>query len=236
MSLSQFNRQEILLGKGSTALLAGKSVIIFGLGGVGSYAAEAIARAGVGRITLVDSDSVSLTNLNRQLCALHSTIGKNKTEVVAARIADINPDCSVTCINEFYLPENAQDFHLEEYDYVIDAIDTVSAKLDIAERCFKSNIPVISCMGTGNKLDPSRFTVSDIFKTSVCPLCKVMRAELRKRGVKKLNVVWSDEEPIKPAESGEETAKRSVPGSVSFVPGAAGLICASKVIKDLLDI
>ncbi len=236
MNLSQFNRQEILLGKESTSILAGKSVIIFGLGGVGSYAAEAIARAGVGRITLVDIDSVSLTNLNRQLCALHSTIGKNKTEVVAARIADINPGCSVTCVNGFYLPENAEDYHLDAYDYVIDAIDTVSAKLDIAERCFKGNIPLISCMGTGNKLDPSRFSVSDIFKTSVCPLCKVMRTELRKRGVKKLSVVWSDEEPLKPSDSGEETSKRSVPGSVSFVPGTAGLICASKVIKDLLDI
>ena len=227
----QFNRSEMVLGTGSTAKLNNSSVIIFGLGGVGSYVAEALARAGIGKITIVDNDIVSESNINRQLCALHSTVGKAITDVVAERINDINPDCQITKINDFYLPENSSWFAPETYDYVIDAIDTVSAKLDIIEKCFGKGIKIISCMGTGNKIDPTKFRVSDIYSTSVCPLCRAMRAELKKRGVEELNVVWSDEYPIKPNEN--LTDNKRVPGSVSFVPGCAGLIAASKVINDL---
>lgn len=230
---SQFLRSEMILGKNSTENLAGKKVILFGLGGVGSYTAEALARAGIGSITLVDSDTVSVTNINRQLCALHSTVGRPKVEVVKERILDINPDCKVTALQKFYLPENAYEFHLSEYDYIADAIDTVSAKIDLAAKSQALGVPLIACMGTGNKLDPSLFRISDIFKTSGCPLCRVMRTELRKRGVKKLNVVWSPEEPVKPAQTNEETGKRQTPGSLPFVPGAAGLIMAGKIIIDL---
>ncbi len=230
---SQFLRSEMILGENSTENLSGKKVILFGLGGVGSYTAEALARAGIGSITLVDNDTVSVTNINRQLCALHSTIGKPKVEVVKDRILDINPDCKVTTLQKFYLPENADEFHLSEYDYIADAIDTVSAKIDLAVKSQTLGIPLIACMGTGNKLDPSLFRISDIFKTSGCPLCRVMRTEMRKRGVKKLNVVWSPEEPVKPAQTSEETCKRQTPGSLPFVPGAAGLIMAGKIILDL---
>ncbi len=223
----------MILGENSTENLAGKKVILFGLGGVGSYTAEALARAGIGSITLVDSDTVSVTNINRQLCALHSTVGRPKVEVVKERILDINPDCKVTALQKFYLPENADEFHLSEYDYIADAIDTVSAKIDLAAKSQALGVPLIACMGTGNKLDPSLFRISDIFKTSGCPLCRVMRTELRKRGVKKLNVVWSPEEPVKPAQTNEETGKRQTPGSLPFVPGAAGLIMAGKIIIDL---
>lgn len=230
---SQFLRTEMILGENSTENLAGKKVILFGLGGVGSYTAEALARAGIGCITLVDSDTVSATNINRQLCALHSTVGKPKVEVVKERILDINPDCKVTTLQKFYLPENADEFRLEGYDYIADAIDTVSAKIDLAVKSQALGIPLIACMGTGNKFDPSLFRISDIFKTSGCPLCRVMRTELRKRGVKKLNVVWSPEEPVKPTQTTEETGKRQTPGSLPFVPGAAGLIMAGKIILDL---
>lgn len=233
MKHSQFQRSEMLLGGASTEILADKSVILFGLGGVGSYTAEALARAGIGKITVVDSDVVGETNLNRQLCALHSTVGMKKTEVVKSRILDINPNCAVTAIDKFYLPENSEEFSLGEYDYIADAIDTVSAKLDLAVKAQELGVPIISCMGTGNKLDPSQFRISDISKTSVCPLCRVMRYELRKRGVKSLNVVWSPEEPQKPAETDEVTGKRAVPGSLPFVPGAAGLMMAGKIILDL---
>ena len=233
MEHSQFLRSEMILGNESTEKLKNKSVILFGLGGVGSYTAEALARAGVGNITLVDSDCVSVTNINRQLCALHSTVGKPKVEVVRERILDINPECSVTVIQKFYLPENSDEFNLNKYDYIADAIDTVSAKIDLAVKSQEFSIPMISCMGTGNKLDPTRFTVSDIFKTSGCPLCRVMRTELRKRGIKKLCVVWSSEEPVKPAKTDEESGKRQTPGSLPFVPGVAGLIMAGKIITDL---
>ena len=230
---SQFLRSEMILGENSTENLAGKKVILFGLGGVGSYTAEALARAGIGSITLVDSDTVSVTNINRQLCALHSTVGRPKVEVVKERILDINPDCKVTALQKFYLPENADEFHLSEYDYIADAIDTVSAKIELAAKSQALGVPLIACMGTGNKLDPSLFRISDIFKTSGCPLCRVMRTELRKREVKKLNVVWSPEEPVKPAQTNEGTGKRQTPGSLPFVPGAAGLIMAGKIIIDL---
>ncbi len=235
MEHSQFLRTEMLLGENSTAILRKKKVILFGLGGVGSYTAEALARAGIGSITVVDNDTVSVTNLNRQLCALHPTIGKNKVDVVKERILDINPECNVTAINKFYLPENSEEFGLGNYDYIADAIDTISAKIDLAVKGQELSIPVISCMGTGNKLDPTRFAVSDIFKTSGCPLCRVMRNELRKRGIKKLNVVWSPEEPKKPAQTSEETGKRQTPASLPFVPPVAGMIMAGKIILDLCE-
>ncbi len=233
MEHSQFLRTEMILGKESTDILASKKVILFGLGGVGSYTAEALARAGIGSITIVDNDTVSVTNLNRQLCALKSTVGKAKVDVVKERILDINPECKVIALQKFCLPENSDEFGLGDYDYIADAIDTVSAKIDLAVKSQALGIPMISCMGTGNKLDPTRFTVSDIFKTSVCPLCRVMRTELRKRGVKKLEVVWSPEEPVKPAATNEESGKRQTPGSLPFVPGTAGLIMAGKIILNL---
>ena len=233
MEQSQFLRSEMILGSNSTDVLEGKNVILFGLGGVGSYTAEALARSGIGRLTIVDNDTVSVTNLNRQLCALHSTVGLPKVDVVKARILDINPDCSVTAVQKFYLPENSSEFSLESYDYIADAIDTVSAKIDLAVKSQELGIPLISCMGTGNKLDPARFTVSDIFKTSGCPLCRVMRNELKKRGVKKLNVVWSPEEPVKPLQTDENSGKRQTPASLPFVPPVAGMIMAGKIITDL---
>jgi len=223
----------MILGENSTKVLAEKNVILFGLGGVGSYTAEALARAGIGKLTIVDNDTVSFTNLNRQLCALHSTLDKAKVEVIKERILDINPECEVTALQKFYLPENSDEFQLEKYDYIADAIDTVSAKIDIAVKAYEHNIPLISCMGTGNKLDPSLFTVSDIFKTSGCPLCRVMRTELKKRGIKKLDVVWSPEAPIKPADSNEDSGKRQTPASLPFVPPVAGMIMAGKIILNL---
>ena len=230
---SQFLRSEMILGEKSTEILKNKSVILFGLGGVGSYTAEALARAGIGRLTIVDNDTVSVTNLNRQLCALHSTVGMPKVDVVKARILDINPQCEVTAVRKFYLPENSDEFNLESFDYIADAIDTVSAKIDLAVKSQTLGIPLIACMGTGNKLDPSRFTVSDIFKTSGCPLCRVMRNELKKRGIKKLNVVWSPEEPVKPLQTDENSVKRQTPASLPFVPPVAGMIMAGKIITDL---
>lgn len=230
MNESQFLRSEMVLGNESTNILKNSKVIVFGLGGVGSYVAEALARAGVGNITIVDSDTVSESNINRQLCALHSSVGKNKTDVVCERMLDIFPECNVLKINKFYLSENADEFNLTFYDYIADCIDTVSSKIDLAVRAQENNIPIISCMGTGNKLDPTRFLISDIYKTSVCPLCRVMRYELKKRGVKKLNVLWSDEPPVK---STAKYGDKNAPGSVSFVPGVAGLIIAGEIIKDL---
>lgn len=235
MENSQFLRTEMILGKESTNILAGKKVILFGLGGVGSYTAEALARAGTGTITIVDNDTVSVTNINRQLCALQSTVGKAKVDVVKERILDINPECKVTALQKFCLPENSDEFNLGEYDYIADAIDTVSTKIDLAVKAQEFGIPMISCMGTGNKLDPTLFRVTDISKTSVCPLCRVMRTELRKRGVKKLDVVWSPEEPVKPAETNEITGKRQTPGSLPFVPAAAGLVMAGKIILNLIQ-
>lgn len=233
MEHSQFLRTEMILGENSTNILSRKSVILFGLGGVGSYTAEALARAGIGKLTIVDNDVVSVTNINRQLCALHSTVGRPKVEVVKDRILDINPLCEITVLQKFYLPENAGEFKLESYDYIADAIDTVSAKIDLAVKSQEYGIPMISCMGTGNKLDPSQFTVSDIYKTNGCPLCRVMRTELKKRGIKKLNVVWSPETPVKPSQTTEDSGKRQTPGSLPFVPPAAGMIMAGKIILDL---
>lgn len=223
----------MILGENSTDILSCKNVILFGLGGVGSYTAEALARAGIGKLTIVDNDVVSVTNINRQLCALHSTVGRPKVDVIKERILDINPECEITVLQKFYLPENSDEFSLGNYDYIADAIDTVSAKIDLAVKSQEYGIPMISCMGTGNKLDPSQFTVSDIYKTSGCPLCRVMRTELKKRGIKKLNVVWSPEIPVKPAQTTEESGKRQTPGSLPFVPPVAGMIMAGKIILDL---
>lgn len=232
----QFYRTGMLLGEEAIQKLHDSHVIVFGLGGVGSYTAEALCRAGVGHLTLVDNDTVSVTNRNRQLYALTSTAGRLKTEVARERMLDIWPECDVDIISEFYLPENAEQFFTKKYDYIADAIDTVSAKLDLAERAWHSGTPIVACMGTGNKLDPSRFQVSDISKTTTCPLCKVIRYELRKRGVKKLNVVWSDEVPLKPQSMGEETNRRGLPGSTPFVPPVAGMLMAGKIIRDLAEV
>lgn len=231
-----FSRERMLLGEEAVERLQKSHVIVFGLGGVGSFAVEALARAGVGELTLVDHDTVSLTNLNRQLYALHSTMGRWKAEVACERVRDINPGCRVHVIPEFYLPEHAERFWGARYDYIVDAIDTVSAKIDLACRAQELGIPIVASMGTGNKLDPSRFEVADIYDTQVCPLCRVMRRELKKRDVKKLKVVYSREEPRKPAPCGEETGKRAVPGSISFVPPAAGLLLAGEVIRALSGI
>ena len=234
IGISRFNREIMLVGEEGLNKLSSCHVAVFGLGGVGSYTAEALARAGVGELTIIDNDTVSVSNINRQLYALSSTVGMDKTEVAKKRIEDINPDCKVNVRTEFYLPENAESFFDVKYDYIADAIDTVSAKLDLAEQAQKRNIPMIACMGTGNKLDPTQFRVSDINKTSVCPLCRVMRRELKLRNVKKLKVVWSPEMPLKPRESGENVNKRAVPGSISFVPPVAGMIMAGEIIKDLI--
>lgn len=231
-----FSRERMLLGEEAVERLQKSHVIVFGLGGVGSFAVEALARAGVGELTLVDHDTISLTNRNRQLYALHSTMGRLKAEVACERVRDINPDCRVHVIPAFYLPEHAQRFWGARYDYIVDAIDTVSAKIDLACRAQELEIPIIASMGTGNKLDPSRFEVADIYDTQVCPLCRVMRRELKKRDVKKLKVVYSREEPRKPAPCEEETGKRTVPGSISFVPPAAGLLLAGEVIRALIGI
>ncbi|MBQ7037418.1 MAG: tRNA threonylcarbamoyladenosine dehydratase [Clostridia bacterium] len=219
------SRSEILLGKQGIEKLKNGHVLIFGVGGVGSYAAEAIARSGVGEITLVDFDTVSPSNINRQIPALQSTVGKKKAEVMRDRIMDINPACKVSFIDAFCTPDNVERLIPMECSYVIDAVDTVSAKLAIIETCAERNIPVISCMGAGNKLDPTRFEVSDIFKTSVCPLCRVMRRELKKRGIEKVDVVYSREEAVK--------TEDGVIGSLPFVPSVAGLILAGHVIKNI---
>lgn len=229
-----FSRFELLIGEEKLQQLQNSHVLVFGVGGVGGYVVEALARSGIGHITIVDNDEVSLTNLNRQIIATRETIGKKKVEVMKERILSINPDCLVTGLEMFYLPENADTIDLTKYDYVVDAIDTITSKIELAMRCEKLNVPLISSMGTGNKLNPAMLEVSDIYKTSVCPLAKVMRKELKTRGVKHLKVVYSKELPIKPRQSNEPTNKRTVPGSSAFVPSSAGLLIASEVIKDLL--
>lgn len=237
--LTQFSRTELLIGKEAMNKLADARVAVFGIGGVGGYVCEALVRSGVGHFDLVDNDTVSLTNLNRQIIATQSTIGKYKTEVMRERMLEINPEVDVTVHNCFFLPENADEFRFEEYDYIVDAVDTVAAKIALVMAAKEKNIPVISSMGAGNKLDASAFCVADIYKTKVCPLAKVMRRELKKRGVKKLKVVYSEEQPLSPKveENPEVQAecanRRSVPGSVAFVPSVAGLIIAGEVVKDL---
>lgn len=234
---TQFSRTELLLGKDSAEILRAARVAVFGVGGVGGYAVEVLARSGVGAIDLIDSDTISITNINRQIIADHTTVGKFKTDAAEERILKIFPQCRVTKHNIFYTPENADNFDLSGYDYIIDAIDTVSGKIELAVRAEKCGVPIISSMGAGNKLDPTAFEVADIYKTSVCPLARVMRYELRRRGVKKLKVVYSKEPPISPVLDGydeEAAGRRSIPGSVAFVPSAAGLIIGGEVVKDLV--
>ncbi len=229
----RFEREALLIGDDAVEILASSCVALFGVGGVGSYVAEALARSGVGKIVLIDNDTVSRTNINRQLCALESTVGKSKVSVVAARLKDINPDIEIVERMEFFLPENSHLFDFSEYDYVIDAIDTVSGKIEIAVLANKANVPMISCMGTGNKLDPMSFRVTDISKTSMCPLARVMRRELKKRGIEHMKVVYSEEQARKPERVIKDGA-RTVPSSIAFVPSVAGLIAAGEAIKTLI--
>ncbi len=245
--LTQFSRTELLLGKDALHILQNSRVAVFGIGGVGGYVCEALARSGIGAFDLIDNDKVSLTNLNRQIIATHKTIGMYKTEAMRERILDINPEAKVHEHTCFFLPENADDFPYEEYDYMVDAVDTVTAKLALVMKAQEKQIPIISSMGAGNKLDASQFRVADIYETKVCPLAKVMRRELKKRGVKELKVVYSEEMPLTPMETdsdekgmddisgrnAENQKKRSTPGSVSFVPSVAGLILAGEVVQDL---
>lgn len=248
--LNEFSRTELLLGNDAMAILKKSTVAIFGIGGVGSFVVEALARSGVGKFVLVDDDKVCLTNINRQLIATRKTIGRKKVEVMKERILDINPKAEVETHACFFLPENADEFDFSKYSYLVDAVDTVTAKIELILKAKENKVPVISSMGAGNKLDPTLFEVTDIYKTSVCPLAKVMRHELKKRGVKNLKVVYSKEQPIKPAHDEGNSCKtgcvcppgttrkctdrRQIPGSVAFVPSVAGLIIAGEVIKDLI--
>lgn len=248
--LNEFSRTELLFGKESMEKLKNSAVAVFGVGGVGSYSVEALARSGVGKIILFDDDKVCLTNINRQLIATRSSVGKQKVEVMRDRILDINPKCIVEIHETFYTIENADEFDYENWSYIIDAIDTVSSKLILIDKANEFNIPIISCMGAGNKLDPTQFEIADIYKTSVCPLAKVMRYELKRRGIKKLKVLYSKELTTKPIDNEENscsnncicppntirkcTVRRQIPGSVSFVPPVAGLIIAGEVIKDII--
>lgn len=229
-----FLRTSALIGASAVEKLKKSSVAVFGLGGVGSYAAEALARAGVGKMTLIDPDKISETNINRQLVALHSTVGLYKADVCRDRILDINPNIKVTSLKVFYLPDNDGGIDFTDYDYIVDAVDTVSAKIALAENAEKSGVPIISSLGTGNKLDASAFKVSDIYSTKVCPLARVMRTELKKRGVKSLKVVYSEETPLKTDTGEEKSSGHTAPASISFVPPVAGLIAAGEVIKDLI--
>lgn len=233
----QFERLELLLGGQAIERLKSSTVVVFGIGGVGGYVVEALARSGVGSFVLVDNDEVSITNLNRQIIALHSTIGKNKVDVMAERIHDINPAASVTVKKCFFLPETADEFDFGSYDYVADCVDTVAAKVEIISRAREANVPVISSMGAGGKLHPEMFEVADISKTSVCPLAKAVRRELRNRGINNVKVVYSKEEPIKNLVGGQADPEtgRHVPGSSAFTPSVAGLIMASEIVKDLAN-
>ena len=230
---NEFEREAMLIGEDAVERLSEAKVALFGVGGVGSYAAEALARSGVGHILLVDNDTVSISNINRQLCALHSTVGKFKVDVVAERLLDINPELKISVRKDFVLPENIHTFDFSEFDYVIDAIDTVSGKLAIAEGCVMSGTPMISCMGTGNKLDPLAFSVTDISKTNTCPLARVMRRELKARGINHLKVIYSLEEAKTPLIQ-KNDGKRAIPASIAFVPSVAGLIAAGEAIKDII--
>lgn len=241
--VNQFSRTELLVGKVAINKLQKSKVAIFGIGGVGSYVVEALARAGIGNFVLIDNDEISLTNLNRQIIATRKTIGMAKVEVAKDRILDINPDAKVEIYKEFFMP-NSEGILDNTIDYIIDAVDTITAKIELAVRADELNIPIISSMGTGNKLNPTMFEVTDIYKTSVCPLAKVMRKELKQRGIKRLKVVYSKEEPIKIdsvgackeflENRGQNNSRKQVPGSISFVPSVAGLIMAGEVVKDLI--
>ena len=234
--INEFSRTELLLGEEAMNKLKNAKIMVLGVGGVGSHCIEALARAGVGKLILVDNDTVSLTNINRQSIAFHSTVGKYKTKVMAEKIADINPACDVRTYEMFVLPENIDTLFEEPVDYIIDAIDTVTAKLSLVEKAKEMNIPIISSMGTGNKLHGELFEITDISKTSVCPLCKVMRKELKARGIYHLKVLYSKEQPLKPVGETSEDAgsRRAIPGSVSFVPPVAGLLIAGEVIRDVI--
>ena len=237
--LNEFTRMEMLVGDEGIRKLSSAKIAVFGLGGVGSYVAEALARCGVGCLTLVDHDTVSVTNINRQLYALHSTVGRAKVQVAKERIRDINEDILVHIYETFYNEDTADMFDFRMFNYVVDAIDTVSSKLLLIENAKKFQVPIISCMGTGNKLDPFRFEITDISKTSVCPLAKAVRTELRKRGIKKVKVLYSKEKPIPIQEETVETkgtSRRPVPGSISFVPAVAGMQIAGEVVRDILQI
>ena len=228
----EWSRTAYIYGDEAIEKLAISKVAVFGVGGVGGYVCEALARAGIGQIDVFDKDTVSLSNINRQIIALHSTVGRSKVEVIKERILDINPECKVNAHEVFYLPENAHEYDLSGYDYIVDAVDTVNAKLEIITRANSLNIPVISAMGAGNKTDPTKFEVADIKKTEVCPLARVMRRELKKRGVDKLKVVYSKEEPKRIENAPVENGK-TIPGSLSFVPSVMGLIIAGEVINEL---
>lgn len=223
----QFSRTGMIIGEAAVERLSQSSVIVLGIGGVGSYVVEGLARAGIGRLALVDRDVVDVTNINRQLPALHSTVGRPKAAVMAERVMDINPGCHITAAECFFMPDNAGDFDFTKYDYVVDAIDNITGKLTIIEKAYKEGVPVISSMGTGNKLDPSLFRITSIEKTKVCPLAKAMRRELKKRNIRGVKVIYSEEEPIKHEEA-------RTPGSISFVPSVAGLMIAGEVVRDLI--
>ncbi len=232
----QFSRTEMLYGKEAMAILQKSRVAVFGVGGVGGYAVEALARGGIGTLDLIDDDKICLTNLNRQIIATHKTIGQYKVDAAKERVHDIYPKIGVNTYKCFYMPDTAGQFDFTLYDYIVDAVDTVTAKIELVLQAQKAGTPIISSMGTGNKTDASMLCVSDIYKTSVCPLARVMRLELKKRGVKHLKVVYSEEQPLTPIESSEEQSpRRSLPGSTAFVPGAAGLIIAGEVVRDLIE-
>lgn len=247
--LNQFSRTELLLGREAMGRLSHSRVAVFGIGGVGGHVCEALVRSGIGAFDLIDDDKVCLTNLNRQIIATRKTVGRYKAEVMKERILEINPEADVRIHKCFFLPENADEFAFEEYDYVVDAVDTVTAKIELVLKAKEKNVPIISCMGAGNKLDGTQFKVADIYETKVCPLAKVMRRELKKRGVEKLKVVYSEEQPLRPLDDmaiscrancicppGAEhkcTERRAIPGSTAFVPSIAGLIIAGEVVKDL---
>lgn len=238
--INQFSRTELIIGKQGLEKLHNAKVAIFGIGGVGSFVVEALARAGIGNFILIDNDTVSITNLNRQLIATQKTLGKYKVDVMKERILEINPEAKVTIYKEFYMPDSNSNIIDKTIDYVVDAIDTITAKISLVMECNKLNIPIISSMGTGNKLKPEMFEIDDIYNTSVCPLAKVMRKELKAREIKKLKVLYSKEEPIKPNQEllqqmiDKDDTKKQVPGSISFVPSCAGLIIAGEVVKDLI--
>ena len=236
--LNQFSRTQLLVGKEAIDKFRNARVAVFGIGGVGGYVCEGLVRSGIGAFDLIDDDKDCLTNLNRQIIATRKTVGKYKADVMKERILEINPDCQVEVHKCFFLPENADEFHFEDYDYVVDAVDTVTAKIEIIMKAQEKGVPVISCMGAGNKFDPTAFRVTDLSETSVCPLARVMRRELKKRGIEGVKAVWSAEEARTPLPAEEEdkkgTAGRPTPGSMAFVPGAAGLALAAEVGKDLL--
>lgn len=235
---NQFSRTELLLGSDAVKKLQNSRVAVFGIGGVGGYTVEALARSGVGTLDLIDNDTVSLTNINRQIIALHSTLGMPKVDAAKKRLTDINPNININTFKAFYLPETSDQFDFSQYDYIVDAIDTVAGKIELAVQSNKAGVPIISSMGAGNKLDATRFEVADIYKTSVCPLAKVMRRELKKRNIKKLKVVYSKEEPVAPAQQSDEDpgARRHIPASIAYVPSTVGLIIAGEVIKDLIEL